>query len=489
MLTIFPKSRYFFLLNLFFIGNTAFAQQWVDKKYNYDSSLNVVYGAAVNFNGGIDTLRMDIYTPIVLDTLSFPSRPLLVWIHGGAFLAGSKEDQSITRMCKEFAKRGYITASINYRLGMIADETAWNCNYPNYSCVFATDSSEWYRALYRGIQDGKGAVRYLINRHLEYRIDTTNVFVAGESAGAFVALGVALLDTPAERLPDTYALPDVPRPSSNSFSCEYNLGKSFPATTIARPDLGGIYGTIEPSTICYNIKAVGNMYGAMSNDLLQLYKSKHQKPAIYSFHQPCDIVVPIDAGRVYWGLSWCFTNGYNCYGIANTPTVFGSRTFNGWNTQNNYGYIIQNEFTATNFPYNFLFGSGSCADQVNNPCHAYDNAVLRENNLAQFFAGFIPIVPECDPTLSASEPRRPASELLVSVFPNPTRNTFKIRLSKPQRYAVRISDAYGRVLLQEQSVTDLEKEIDLGGYTYGLYLVQVRGENGECFSRLVLKTN
>ena len=44
--------------------------------------------------------------------------------------------------------------------------------------------------------------------------------------------------------------------------------------------------------------------------------------------------------------------------------------------------ILQN----VNFPYNFVFGKSSCLDQVNNPCHSYDNIGLRENELMVFFA-------------------------------------------------------------------------------------------------------
>lgn len=53
------------------------------------------------------------------DTFPKYGRPLMIIIHGGAFIAGSKDDFIQQRMLKEFAKRGYVTASINYRLGML----------------------------------------------------------------------------------------------------------------------------------------------------------------------------------------------------------------------------------------------------------------------------------------------------------------------------------------------------------------------------------
>jgi len=318
------KSK-FQLFSLFLsIALSANAQIWVDKKFSYDSLLNITYGSSENFLGKSELLDMDIYLPSCTTGKSLP-RPLMLWIHGGALLAGTKNDVNIDYLCKQFARRGYVTATINYRLGFVGDTNTWSCNYPNYPCVFAADTSEWHRALYRAIQDGKGALRFLINRYQEYNIDTANVFVAGESAGAFVALGIGLMDTILERPPATYTLATLPRPATTTTACPYLINKPLPLT-IPRPDLGEIDGEIEPTAIHFIVKGIGNMYGAMTSDLLRLHKSLSVKPSIYSFHQPCDIVVPIDRDRIFWGLSWCMTNGYNCYAIKNTPIIFGSRT-------------------------------------------------------------------------------------------------------------------------------------------------------------------
>ena len=466
--------------------NSSFAQQWLDKKYSYDSTLNVIYGTAINFNGGIDTLKMDIYSPICNDASEQSRKPLLMWIHGGAFLAGSKEDQSITKLCKEFAKRGYITTSISYRLGFVADDTARNCNFPNYSCVHATDNAEWYRAYYRGVQDGKGALRYLVNRNTQYRLDTNNIFVAGESAGAFIAMGIALMDTAIERPLQTFQIGAVPRPSSNTNGCGYNQGKSFTSATISRPDLGGIDGTVEPTNVKYTIKGVGNMYGAMMSDLLQHSKSNTAKPAIYSFHQPCDLIVPIDSGKVYQGLNWCLTNGYNCYAVRNSPAVYGSRAIRDWNTAGNYGYTIQNEFTSTNFPFNFLFGPGSCADQVNNPCHANDNQNLRENNLAKFFAPLITTNPICDTATGLSVACQNL-ENSWSVYPNPVTHKLTISLADGDVTSLVLWNSQGKKLLQKEIKREHTLELDFSEYPEGVYLLVAIGFKGEQSTVKVIK--
>ena len=456
------------------------AQQWVDKQYSYDSIYNLSYGTAVNFNGSTETLQLDLYLPVCTD--SSARRPLLLLAHGGAFLEGNKNDQSIHYLCRQFAQRGYVTASIGYRLGMIGDESAWNCNYPNYSCVFATDSAEWYRAYYRAVQDGKGALRYLINRHEQFRIDTANVFVGGESAGAFLALGLALLDTLPERPAQTYAIGSANKPAANTNNCSYNTGEVF-ANSIPRPDLGGLEGNIEPTQVKYTIKGVANIYGAMLSDLLRLRPQGKPKPAIYSFHQPCDIVVSIDSNRVMWGLSWCFTNGYNCFGIGNTPKVYGSRVMRNWNTSGGYGYNIRSEFTAVNFPYSFVLGQGSCLDQVNTPCHAYDNRALREVQVAQFFAPLINSTPNC--TTSSTSASVNTSGL--QIFPNPFSAQITVYYEDGLHGQIEISDLQGRRIHSIQYTENQYLEIDLASQPQGVYLLTYTTENGKRICRKLVK--
>lgn len=457
------------------------AQQWVTQQYTYDSLLNVTYGTALNFAGGMDTLKMDIYTPKCSDPNLISRRPLMIWIHGGAFLAGDKSEASVTNLCKHFAKRGYVTASINYRLGFVSDDLAWNCNYPNYSCVFATDSAEWYRAYYRAVQDGKGALRYLINRNTNFKIDTNNVFISGESAGAILALGLGLLDTIAEKPIQTGAIAAAPLPNSNAFSCSYNVGKTLPVLNVQRPDLGGIEGNIEPSTIHYTIKGIGNNYGAMLSNLLKLKPANKTKPAIFSFHQPCDLVVPMDSGNVFKGISWCMTSGYNCYAIANTAKLYGSRVISNWNTTNSYGYNIHDEFTTTNFPNSFLLGTASCVDQVNNPCHAYDNATLRETNLANFFAPMISSNAPCSGAAVGIQKNRNSDIGSANIYPNPAADILQIEIEYFENCVISITNVTG-VLQESIHMQSQKTQVSVRDLSPGIYFISIQKENGSAQS-------
>jgi len=470
----------------FFLFTTPFlfAQQWIDKKYTYDSLLNISYGSDFGFDGQVDTLEMDVYLPNCDDPSHLSRRPLILLIHGGAFIAGDKSEASIQYTCRQFAKRGYVAASINYRLGFVADDQLWNCNYPNYTCIFATDSSEWYRAYYRGVQDAKGALRYLLNRAELYRIDPSNVFVAGESAGAFISLGTALMDVNSERPPQTYAQPNVPAPNNNTGSCIYNIGANLSAQGILRPDLGGIEGSIELSSVNYTIKGVGNIFGGMFNNLLTEHVSGAIKPSIFSYHQPCDIVVSIDSAKIFWGLSWCMTNGYGCYGIANTPKAYGSRSISDLNNSQNLGYSIHNEFTATPFPYSFLFGQASCTDQTSNPCHAYDNLVLRESNMALFFSTLVSTSPVCDTAaLGISVSTFPEG---FTLSPNPNSGDFLLHLENISTDSeMAVFDCFGK-LIHRQYLTENDTKIECLMMP-GIYFIEVTSSNKITRNQMIIQ--
>lgn len=141
----------------------------------------VVYGSNTDYTGSPTTLTMDIYQPVG-DTVS--QRPLIVFAHGGSFISGSKTDQDVSSLCTTFAKMGYVTASINYRLGF----------YP-------FDSIHAVPAVIRGVQDMKAAIRFFRKDFATsntYKIQPNYVFAGGSSAGAFMALHLAYLTQTSE---------------------------------------------------------------------------------------------------------------------------------------------------------------------------------------------------------------------------------------------------------------------------------------------------
>ncbi|MEQ1732476.1 MAG: alpha/beta hydrolase [Bacteroidia bacterium] len=141
---------------------------------NIDSTIDVVYGSGKSYTNATVSLKMDVLQPHA-DSLA--ARPLIIWVHGGSFVGGSKTDEApITR---DYAQKGYVTANINYRLGF-----------------FPFDSINAFKAAIRATQDLRAAIRFFYKDARTtntYKIDTNKIFIGGTSAGAITALHVAYL--------------------------------------------------------------------------------------------------------------------------------------------------------------------------------------------------------------------------------------------------------------------------------------------------------
>lgn len=103
---------------------------------------------------GPHRLRLDLYLP---EDRSRPV-PLVVWVHGGAWRAGSKDDVPVQR----WLHHGLAIASVEYRLSTQA-------RFPAQ------------------IHDIKAAIRWARTNAQQYQIDPDHVIVAGSSAGGHLA--------------------------------------------------------------------------------------------------------------------------------------------------------------------------------------------------------------------------------------------------------------------------------------------------------------
>ena len=235
-------------------------------------------------------LDMDIYYPKEPATES--RRPLLVLIHGGAFYNGEKQDIGYPKMGHYFAERGYVVASINYRLG------------------FKPLAPDVDRAGYRALQDAHAAVCYLIANADEFGIDTTNIFAAGTSAGAITALNLAFMEE--ENRPESTRANGVKgwvsaatkkivgwlnkgiNAIGNLLGQDWGInGDNLCKALGLNSDLGPINAVSGPQDRPFKIKAVVNMWGAV-HDLSMICNSK--ETSILAFHGDADQIVPYGDG-------------------------------------------------------------------------------------------------------------------------------------------------------------------------------------------------
>ncbi|MDR3697640.1 alpha/beta hydrolase [Mucilaginibacter sp.] len=133
---------------------------------------NLSYAPVASQNEGKGNL-FDLYQP---KGDSSTSRPLIIWMHGGGFIFGSKEAEGITIWSKSFAQRGYVCAAINYSLAK--NNAIFHLGKLQKNCYYA-------------VQDAKTAVEYFRQHHAEFHIDPHKIILAGNSAGGLIALQAA----------------------------------------------------------------------------------------------------------------------------------------------------------------------------------------------------------------------------------------------------------------------------------------------------------
>jgi len=189
-------------------------------------------------------LKLDVYYP---KTDLFKNRPLVMLIHGGAFYIGSKESACEKALATSLAKRGYLVASIDYRIG------------------FKLTPSDIELSAYRAIQDANAALRFLAHNAKGLGIDPNQVYIGGTSAGAVASLNTAFMK-------------NDERPER-----------------IVEANLEGKLGKIEESgnkyTETFNIKAVVNMWGAVADVNII---DRDENISVLSIHGTADDIVPFE---------------------------------------------------------------------------------------------------------------------------------------------------------------------------------------------------
>ena len=189
-------------------------------------------------------LNLDVYYP---KTDVFKNRPLVMLIHGGAFYIGAKESACEKTLATTLAKRGYLVASIDYRLG------------------FKLTPTDIEMGAYRAIQDANAALRFLSHNAKGLGIDPDQVYIGGTSAGAVASLNTAFMK-------------NDERPAR-----------------ILEAEKEGLVGKIEESgnkyTEKFKIKAVVNMWGAVSD--LNII-DPDEKVSVLSIHGTADDIVPFE---------------------------------------------------------------------------------------------------------------------------------------------------------------------------------------------------
>ncbi len=160
-----------------------------DETCNADITDNMV-----NCDVNVSDLSYVVYYPTSLTTGATTKGclfPAVILFHGGGFDDCKKPDigdaglNGIGAIAQEFAKRGYVAYVVEYRTGRYVAP---------YGIYLSAQQS---LAEYRAFQDARGAIRSIIRHQRRslldfpddpYQIDTTRMFLGGNSAGSIIAI-------------------------------------------------------------------------------------------------------------------------------------------------------------------------------------------------------------------------------------------------------------------------------------------------------------
>ena len=227
--------------------------RYIDNVFTTVTKTTVIYAPSVNHSGVAIMLSMDVYQPQG-DNLS--QRPVVILAHGGSFVFGDKSQMQV--WCERLAKKGYVAASIQYRL------------YPVFTSGFP-DSIGIFDTAVKALGDMKAAVRYFREDAAtanQFRADPTHIFIGGYSAGAVIALHTGYLDA------------------------DDNVPTFLKTLITANGGLEGSSGTASNKTYSSHADAVVNMSGG-------IYRSEwidgNELPLV-SIHGTADATVPYTYG-------------------------------------------------------------------------------------------------------------------------------------------------------------------------------------------------
>jgi para-nitrobenzyl esterase len=172
---------------------------------------------------GEATLNVDVFTP---DPDPAAKLPVLVWIHGGGFFAGSPASPWYDGA--SFCRDGVVTVNVSYRLGF--DGFGWIDGAP----------------LNRGLLDQIAALHWVQENVAAFGGDPDRVTVAGQSAGGGSVL--SLLVAPAARGTFRRAVSQSGAPGDLDLAVAEAAGRRYAEHLGIAPDLNSWRG-IDPERV------------------------------------------------------------------------------------------------------------------------------------------------------------------------------------------------------------------------------------------------
>lgn len=293
---------------------------------------NISYGMANTWYYDIEVPELNMfniaYPNIDIDPLN--KRPLVILAHGGGFWGGEKENMDY--IIQHLAQKGFVAATINYRKGWDAYGDPENCD---------GDGVSMYQAIYKAMQDVQAAVRYIVTNADEYGIDTSWIFLGGQSAGVYAMMN------------STYATQE-----------EWN---------VLFPDHNYLFGDINNATndlvADFTVKGFLNFWGGIVD--LNLIDADEAVPTI-NFYGTEDNVVPPYQGNFQGCDDYAYVYGsasiyeaLNVFGVCNVVHAregYGHDTYEDDYVIDNVTCFMKSLFCDDCSSYEVNYQTGSCEE-------------------------------------------------------------------------------------------------------------------------------
>lgn len=235
---------------------------------------------------GDTSLALDLHLP-----RGEKKSPLIVWIHGGAWRAGSKKNMPLGKLVEE----GFPIASVEYRLSPVAKFPAQ-------------------------IHDIKAAIRYLRANANEWKLHTDTIVIAGASAGGHLAALAGVTNNNAQLEGTIGTHPDA---SSSIQGIISFFGAS---------DLTTILSQSTPHGLSVRTPALKLLLGNLPDDVPELaqlaspvFHIDNNAPPLLLFHGDLDPQMPVNQSLQLLGAyekAKCKVNFHTVHGAAHGGGIF-----------------------------------------------------------------------------------------------------------------------------------------------------------------------
>jgi poly(3-hydroxybutyrate) depolymerase len=414
----------FLQLSRFWAQDPCSSGRFADAVFTqFNLTSNITYGQNLSWTNSNTVLKLDFYEP-TNDNMS--ARPLIIWVHGGSFIGGSKTDNDVKTLSERFAKKGYACASIDYRLGF-----------------FPFDSTNAVKAVVRAVQDLKGAIRFFYQdaqTNNQFKIDTNHIFIGGSSAGAITALHVAYLND----------------------ACEF----SDYMTEASLASMGGLEGNSGNPGFSTKVHAVINGCGALAK---YNWIQTGDIP-LCSVHGTNDGTVTYNRGMVNPGTPLMYLDGSRM--LHERACAVGlNNQFYTFNNAPHVPYLANAAYmdSTERFVRDFLVGVLGCTQNALLPANAMQQqAILYPSN----YCDGSPSNELCGTNELANYP----SELEIKVYPNPTQGNIQVQSSEILS-SMKIYSFDGKLLMHLSTSPTLDQEIRLDAFPNGSFILEIEAEN------------